>query len=84
MRVRDVRSPRGDGAVLLLDNAGESPWNTLLLAFNTGLEPLDIDLPEGDWTILVDAQSSFLWKRPRAIRERVQLPGVSALILGKN
>lgn len=82
-RVLDVQSPRGDSAVLLLDNAGESPWGKLLLAFNTGVEPLDIDLPEGDWTILADAQSSFLWKKTRVLRGRAQLPGVSALILGR-
>lgn len=88
-RVMDALSPRGDSALLRLDNtaaagtAEESPWSELLLCFNTGLEPLAVDLPEGAWTPLLNAESSFLWQKPRSVRGRVQLPPVSALFLGK-
>ncbi|MDO5377352.1 MAG: DUF3459 domain-containing protein, partial [Clostridia bacterium] len=82
-RVLEAAQPRGDSAVLLIDNAGGSPWNTLLVAFNTGPEPLVIDLPEGEWTPLVGAESSFLWQTPRSVWAQAQLPPVSALFLGR-
>lgn len=61
----------------------EDKWDKVLLIFHTGPEPVRVPLPSGVWQVLVDGKSSFLWRAGRTITEWAELPGVSALILGR-
>jgi len=67
-----------------MDNRGEgSGYDTLLLAVNTGREACRMTLTQGEWQILADADSSFLWQKPCTVSGAVQIQPVSAMILGK-
>ena len=71
-------------ASVLLDNSGEgSAYGTLLLAFNAGDEALKLTLPQGEWDVLCDGESSFLWQAPKTAAGETEILPVSALILGK-
>lgn len=82
-RVLEVTAPAGNCAAVLLDNAGDSPWKHVLLAYNAAGEAASLPLPQGDWEILADAASSFAWKEPRVVTDTAILEPVSALILGQ-
>lgn len=70
-------------AVAYLDNRGEhSRWYRLLFVFNCGDTPVEIRLPDGQWQVLVDEESSFQWEKTRFVENNATIPYRSALILG--
>lgn len=58
-------------------------WETLLIVYNSQNKAVRVDLPEGDWELLADGKSSFLWKDKRAVSKAVKAEPVSLLVLGK-
>lgn len=83
-RVLAVTAPAGDCAAVLLDNRGDGgPWKRLYMAYSAAREAVSLPLPQGDWEILADAESSFVWQEPRAVADETALEPVSALILGQ-
>ena len=83
-RLCAVSQPREDTGLFLLDNTGgDSAYGALLLAFHTGREGTRISLPEGDWAVLADGRSSFLWEHPALVSGSATLDASSALILGR-
>ena len=73
---------RGAGAIRL-DNQGKgSKYSELMILINTAKEPCTLALPNGNWDILVDGKSSFLWKRPKSIFGEADAAPGSALVLG--
>lgn len=70
-------------ARILLDNAGDdTPCARVLLLVNAGEREARAALPPGEWAVLADGESSFLWKNPARIAGEACLAPVSALILG--
>ena len=83
-RILSVQTPAEDCAALAVDNAGEdSRWQRLYLAYSVRADAVDLPLPPGQWEVLADGASSFLWQDPRTVSDTVPLPPVSALILGQ-
>ena len=83
-RLQSASSPAENCAVFLLDNAGPgSRWERILLAFSARDDAVTLPLPPGAWEVLADGEDSFLWKRPRTVRDPVPLSPVSALVLGQ-
>jgi pullulanase len=71
-------------AVVEWDNSGgDSPWPHLLIAYHTGWQTFHLDLPEGEWDVLVDDSSSFCWQQPKTVSGWVEMQPVSALVLGQ-
>lgn len=83
-RILAVTAPTENCAVILLDNTGgNSPWKQLFMAYSAAQDAVSLDLPQGEWEVLADANSSFSWQEPRAVTETTVLEPVSALILGQ-
>lgn len=81
-RILAVTAPAENCAAVLLDNAG-SLWKRLFLVYSANPETVSLALPRGEWEVLVDASSSFIWREPRVVTDTVDLEPVSALILGQ-
>lgn len=77
---------KSEAAGFTVDNTQEnaaSVWETLYMAYNGREERLGIVLPEGEWMVLVDGESSFRWKTRQAIAGNVVVAPHSVLVLGK-
>ena len=84
-RLLEVAQPLEDCAAILLDNTGgDSAWRRLLMAYSAREDAVGLSLPEGEWEILVDANSSFGWQHPRTAEGSIALEPLSALILGQH
>ena len=82
-RIREVVSPmRGAGAIRLDNRGKKTKYRELMILVNTTDDPCTLALPEGQWDILVDDTSSFLWKKPRSISGEADAAPLSALLLG--
>lgn len=65
------------------DTENPSVWNTLMVVYNSTENPVSVELPEGEWRILLDRESSFRWKEEKIVSECALTEPVGALILGK-
>lgn len=59
-----------------------SVWETLYTVYNGREEQLGIALPEGEWMVLVDGESSFRWKTHQVIAGKAVVEAHSVLVLG--
>lgn len=83
-RIQWVEEAAPDCVVACVDNRGEgAKWETLLMIFNCSPKTVDIALPEGDWQILVNGQSSFCWEKERAAARTEKLAAYTPMILGR-
>lgn len=83
-RILWTRDLEENTAVVCLDNrVNASKWESLLIAFCCGDKAQQITLPEGKWQVLVNGDSSFLWKLHVTVDGSCTVPPKSALILGK-
>ena len=83
-RILAADGPHENCAAIRLDNSGDgSEWRQLFMLYSAAEETVRIELPEGKWEILVDADSSFAWQNPRTAERSVDLEPVSAMILGR-
>lgn len=60
-----------------VDN-GDGRWRRLFLAYSARRDEVPLELPQGEWELLADGQSSFLWQSPQAWRGQYSLAPVSA------
>lgn len=70
----------------LVDNRrkGEhSPWKTLMVVYNSRKEAAPIRHLEGEWQVLADGTSSFLWKESSFVSGQTVVAPVSLLLLGR-
>ncbi|MBQ3089798.1 MAG: type I pullulanase [Oscillospiraceae bacterium] len=71
-------------AGFLLNNQGsDSRWDQILLLYNVSAEPQNFSCPEGTWEVLLDAESSFRWQKPEAVKGSLKLSPVSAMYIGR-
>ena len=85
-RLRSAWRPARLTAAFLLDNSGPaSRWDALLLFYSAAGQPRPAALPDGQWQVLVDPDSSFRWQdpAPALLSGQVMLPAGGALILGR-
>ena len=59
--VSGTGSGRASGAAASMDAI--TPWETLYVIYNRTNEPVETELPKGSWQVLLDGESSFLWKK---------------------
>jgi len=82
-RIREIVSPMHGAGAIRLDNRGKgAKYREVMILVNTAEAPCSLALPQGDWDILADGESSFLWKKPRSIFGEAEAAPVSALLLG--
>ena len=68
---------------IVMDNSGEcSPCGRVLLLVNAEERETRVALPAGEWAVLADGESSFLWQHPVRVSGEARIAPVSALILG--
>ena len=82
-RVLVARQMAEDVAAILLDNGRDSQYPELLMIFNASQEAHKAILPRGKWAVLADGESSFLWEKPATVSDTANVPGMTALILGR-
>ena len=83
-RLTEVVSPMRGAAAIRLDNRGaKSRYDELMILVNTADTPCALALPQGEWDILADGESSFLWKKPKSISGEAEAPGISVLLMGR-
>ena len=85
-RLRSAWRPARLTAAFLLDNSGPaSRWDALLLFYSAAGQPRPAALPDGQWQVLADPDSSFRWQEaaPVLLAGQVTLPAAGALILGR-
>ena len=71
-------------AMLRLDNRGAgSAYSEVCMVFNTSDKTVPLALPQGEWTILCDGESSFLWEAGMRVNGKTKIPPTACLILGK-
>ena len=71
-------------AAVLLDNSGEgSAYTQLLILVNTRGDECMVHLPEGEWKLLCDGESSFRWEKPDTAAHEYMLSPMSLSLLGK-
>ena len=47
---------------------GRRFYKRLFMAYSAASEAVSLTLPQGDWDVLADAESSFAWQKPRVIK----------------
>ena len=82
-RILRVTEPQERAVGIELDNAGDSPWSRVILAYNAGKQEAVLTLEDGTWEILADGRDAFLWKAPRKAQGEAVIAPLSALILGR-
>lgn len=83
-RIGEVREAAEDCVTAQVDNTGgDSPWRTLFLAYSARQEETELLLPEGEWELLADGMSSFLWQDPAAVSGAYRIRPMSAAIFGQ-
>ena len=85
-RLRSAWRPARLTAAFLLDNSGPaSRWDALLLFYSAAGQPRPAALPDGQWQVLADPDSSFRWQEaaPALLAGQAALPAAGALILGR-
>ncbi len=71
-------------AMIQLDNRGEnSEYDTLCLLFNTSDRDVPVSLPEGEWQLLADGESSWFFESGMTLSGKATIEPASCLILGK-
>ncbi len=72
-----------NAAMIRLDNGANNRYPELLLVYNASAVDVAVDLPQGDWAVLVDGESSLKWQKPDVITSKIVIPAMCALMLGK-
>ena len=70
-----------DCVMASLDNRG-GKWEKLVLIFNCSDYTGKAQLPEGNWQILADGDSSFRFEESVTVTDKVQVKAFTAMILG--
>ena len=78
----DIEIVAGIDLVDNRDKERESPWDRLLLIYNGSRKKQKYLLPEENWEILVDAESSTRWKQREPAGKTAFAEPLSVLVLG--
>lgn len=71
-------------ALLRMDNRGaKSCYDELCMIFNTSDCEVEAQLPEGEWTLLCDGESSWLWEAEMTLNTAARVAPLACLILGR-
>ena len=81
-RILWVKEVEENCVMACVDNK-DGKWAEVLLIFNCSDRSDSVELPQGDWQILADAESSFHWQEENVISEKVKVAEYSAMILGR-
>lgn len=81
-RIFDVRMPAEGCLQFCVDNKECEKWDVLCVGYNSARVNRKMKLPEGEWELLVDENSSKLWEKPEISKEN-EIPPVSVRILGR-
>ncbi|MCA9311002.1 MAG: hypothetical protein KDA21_07340 [Phycisphaerales bacterium] len=76
-----IETPVGAIGVLLEDVTGEDAWKRVVLLFNGTDAEVQMNLPEGDWHVVVD--NCHIPARDAAIRQRCRVAGHSGTVLSE-
>ena len=83
-RVLWVKELTKDCAMACIDNHGEgSTWEQVLLIINCSDQGGNAQLPEGNWQLLCDGESSFRFEEGVVVTGKVAVERNCALILGR-
>lgn len=83
-RVGGPEEPAANCVTVQVDNSGgDSPWLRLFLAYSAREDEVSLALPQGNWELLADGASSFLWQSPQKWTGTYPLSPVSAAIFGQ-
>ncbi|HHY19123.1 MAG TPA: type I pullulanase [Firmicutes bacterium] len=66
---------------LLKEYAGGDPWRKIVVLFNGSRTAKEIELPEDNWVIVVDASSAGVERIGRHREEKIILPRLCAMVL---
>ena len=64
-----------------VDNTGNA-WDTLAVYYNSTSEKQKCKLPDGTWELLVDGNSSWLWKNPVQVSGTQEIEPVCVKLFG--
>lgn len=65
-----------------VNNDSNDPWETLAVCYNSTDRACPMKLPEGEWQLLLDEESSWKWEKPET-RQTWEAAPVSVTIYGK-
>lgn len=82
-RIFDRRIPKDGIVEFCVRNDPDDRWNTLAVCFNSTKKPYEMCLPEGDWELLADEESSRKWSCAGKASGQTVVQPVSAVIYGK-
>ncbi|MCI7098513.1 MAG: type I pullulanase [Lachnospiraceae bacterium] len=72
-----------DSAAGIVSDYKDTAWDILSIVYNSREENLKVKLPDGEWQILADKESSFRWEKPLEISGEALVEPREVLILGK-
>jgi pullulanase len=75
-------APRRVVAFMLKDHANDDPWKEILVIYNGNVQPVEFQLPDGEWSVAVDDESAgveALYK----LSGKIELKPISALVMFK-
>jgi len=70
-------------AYRLKNHANGDDWENIIVAFNGNEEGQDLDLPEGDWKLILDGEKILEEPTSAVISEKINVPAYSAIIIIK-
>lgn len=83
-RLVEVAEPVRGAAAIRLDNRGNgAKYADLMILANTTQEKCSMALPQGEWELLLDGESSMRWKHPVSIVGEADVEPVSLMLLGR-
>jgi pullulanase len=68
---------------MLVDNAGGDSWKDILVIYNGNVGPVEYELPEGIWNVVVNGQKAGT-EIIEKVSGKIKLEGISAYVLYKN
>jgi pullulanase len=70
-------------AFLLKHNANGDSWKNILVIYNAGRHPVTVDIPQKNWTLVLN-ENGFKKNGYRIVNAaRVNVPAVSAIVLAE-
>lgn len=80
-RIFDKEILRENVVKFYVDNTGNA-WDTLAVCYNSTSEEQEFELPDGTWELLLDGNSSWLWKNPIQVQGTQEVEPVCVKLFG--
>lgn len=83
-RIFDMEILQANIVKFCVDNTSDTnnTWKTLAVFYNATNKEQNVKLPDGTWEILVNSQSSWMWKNPVQVEKIQKIEPVSVTIFG--